>query len=219
MALLDFATTIKRAKEAKLPLPKQALVRDRKQLDHACKTLTFPLAMKIISPSFVHKSDVKLVKIHLKDKTEAVHAYVELLHRARHLDAHAVIEGILMQEMVEGTELIFGIKKDPSFGPVIMVGLGGIFVEVYKDVSFRVCPITKKDAKEMLSELKGKKLLTGARGMLPADIDKIAQVMVRLSLLAMKYTDIEEIDLNPVFVQGKQIHVVDVRMLKKEVGV
>lgn len=219
MELLDFVTTQKRVWEAKLPLPRQVLVRDRKELDRACKKLHFPLAMKVIASAFVHKSDAKLVRTGLLDHKDTVQAYVELLRHARKADAHAAIEGLLVQEMARGTELILGVKRDPSFGPVIMAGLGGIFVEVCKDVSFRVCPITRRDAKAMLSELKGKTLLEGVRGTPKADLAGLSSIMVRLSKLALKHPEIAEIDLNPVLVDAKTIRAVDVRMLVADSGV
>ncbi len=174
----------------------------------------YPVVLKISSVDITHKSDAGGVKVNLPDKAAVEAAYDEIMSScsAKHPDAD--IEGIAVQGMAKtGTEVIIGMTKDPSFGPVLMFGLGGIFVEVLKDVAFRVVPLEKNDASEMISEIKGKKILEGYRGEDPADIPFLEQILLKLSQLVDKTEGIAEIDMNPVFAYKQGAVVVDARII------
>lgn len=172
----------------------------------------FPVAMKISSPDISHKSDVGGVLLNVK-KEDVKSAYTDMISRVRTAVPGANIEGVLVQQMAPpGHEVIVGLKKDAQFGHALMFGLGGIFVEVYKDVSFRVTPIDKKEALEMISEIKGYPILKGIRGKKPADVDAVAQVLVSVSEMAEK-ENIVELDINPLIVGEKGAVAVDARAM------
>jgi len=176
--------------------------------------LGYPAVLKISSVDITHKSDAGGVKVNLTDQAAVEKAYDEIMASctAKHPDAS--IEGVAVQGMAKlGTEVIIGMTKDPSFGPVLMFGLGGIFVEVLKDVAFRIVPLEKKDASEMIQEIKGKKLLEGYRGEDPADIPYLEEVLLKLSDLVDKTEGIAEIDMNPVFAYKEGAVVVDARII------
>ncbi len=170
------------------------------------------VAMKISSPDIPHKSDVGGVVLNVK--REFVRAtYDEIISRAKEAVPDASIEGVLVQQMAPpGHEVIVGLKKDPQFGHALMFGLGGIFVEVYRDVSFRVVPVERKDALLMISEIKGYPVLKGIRGRKPADIDAIADVLIAVSGMAEK-ENIVELDINPLIVSEKGAVAVDARAM------
>ncbi len=174
----------------------------------------YPVVLKISSVDITHKSDAGGVKVNLPDKAAVEKAYDQIMASciAKHPDAD--IEGVAVQGMAKtGTEVIIGMTKDPSFGPVLMFGLGGIFVEVLKDVAFRIVPLEKNDASEMICEIKGKKLLEGYRGQDPADIPFLEDMLLKLSQFADKTEGIAEIDMNPVFAYKQGAVVVDARII------
>ena len=174
----------------------------------------YPVVLKISSVDITHKSDAGGVKVNLKDKAAVEKAYDEIMASctAKHPDAD--IEGISVQGMAKaGTEVILGMTKDPSFGPVLMFGLGGIFVEVLKDVAFRIIPIEASDAEDMINEIKGKKLLEGYRGQDPADVACLQDMLLKLSNFVDATPGIEEIDMNPVFAYKDGAVVVDARII------
>ncbi len=174
--------------------------------------LGMPVAMKISSPEIPHKSDVGGVVLNVKED-EIKTTYSEILSRVKKAVPGASIEGILVQQMAPaGHETIVGLKKDAQFGHALMFGLGGIFVEVYRDVSFRVVPINKSDALSMISEIKGYPILKGIRGKMPADIDAIARVLVSVSDMAEK-ENIIELDINPLIVNESGAIAVDARAM------
>jgi acyl-CoA synthetase (NDP forming) len=171
-----------------------------------------PVAMKISSPDISHKSDVGGVVLNVK-REEVRTTYNEIISRIKKAAPNANIEGILVQQMApSGHEIIVGLKKDAQFGHALMFGLGGIFVEVYKDVTFRVVPIDKSDALDMISEIKGYPILKGMRGRMPADIDAIARVLVSVSDMAEK-ENIIELDINPLIVSESRAVAVDARAM------
>ncbi len=170
--------------------------------------------MKIVSPDIIHKTDAGGVKLNIKDKKEAKLAYQEIILKVKKYNKNAKISGIIAYPMVpQGTEVIIGMMKDPHFSPVIMFGLGGIFVEVLKDVSFRILPLEERDAQEMITEIKGYEILKGVRGEGPKDIKAIKNLILKISQLALENPEISEIDLNPVFVFEKGLQVIDARMI------
>ena len=165
----------------------------------------YPVAIKVQSPDIPHKTEAGAVRLAIASDTELQHAYQEVLQSARAYNAGAKIEGVLVQEMVRGgIEAILGITNDPLFGPAVMFGLGGIFAEVLKDVSFRLAPVTPAMAREMIGEIKGYPVLAGARGQPPADVDALADAIVKLSALAVDLKDkVAELDVNPLFVMAR----------------
>ena len=201
-------------REYGIPVPDFKLIKSEDEITGLAKEINFPIVMKIVSPDIIHKSDAGGVKLNIKDKKEAKVAYQEIIFKAKKYNKKAKISGVIAYTMVpQGTEIIIGMMKDPHFGPVIMFGLGGIFVEILKDVSFRILPIEERDAEEMITEIKGYEILKGARGKPPRDIQAIKEVLMRISQLTMENPEINEIDLNPIFAFEKGLQVVDARII------
>ena len=169
----------------------------------------YPIVLKLISPGVLHKSDIGAVKF-VDNEEELKKAFHDLLILGKRKRVH--VDGILVQEMKEGQQLIIGVKKDPTFGQTILVGLGGIFVEVFKDVSIRICPISLLDAREMINELKAIELLRGARGEKGINFKVLEEALVSVSKLAVKH-DIKELDINPFVVNSKEGFVADARIV------
>ena len=181
-----------------------------RSVDEALKAAEYPVALKIMSDEISHKSDKGCVKLNVKDEDSLKKAYSEIMSNA----GSAKVEGVLVQRMAKpGLELIVGGRRDEQFGPVVLFGLGGIFVEVFKDFSLRVCPIDRNDALEMISEMKAYPLLTGARGTKPVDIEAIADLLQKTSKLLYENKQINEMDLNPVIAYEKGYCAVDLRVL------
>lgn len=176
--------------------------------------LGYPVVLKVSSVDITHKSDSGGVKVNLPDKKSVEKAYDEIMTSCRTYAPQANIEGVAVQGMAKiGTEIIMGMIKDASFGPVVMFGLGGVLVEVLKDVSFRIVPIDKIDAQQMTSEIQGRKLLQGYRGQEPADVPCLQDMLVKLSDFVNETPGIEEIDMNPVFAYKDGALVVDARII------
>jgi acetate---CoA ligase (ADP-forming) len=190
----------------RLPVAKGLIATSEEQAVASAARLGFPVVMKILSRDIVHKTDVKGVALNIGNAAEAENAYRSIMHRVTSLRPDARIQGVYVTKMIEsGQEVILGIKRDPSFGAVVMFGLGGIFVELYRDVSFRVAPLSESAAKEMINDIKAHELLNGARGMEKFDTDSIKTCLMRLSRLAMDFPEISELDINPMIVltEGK----------------
>jgi len=201
-------------KEYGIPVPDFMLIKNEEEIAGLAKEINFPIAMKIVSPDIIHKSDAGGVKLDIKDEKEAKLAYQEIISKVKKYNKEAQIFGVITYSMIpKRTEIIIGMMKDPHFGPVAMFGLGGIFVEVLKDISFRILPIEEKDAREMITEIKGYEILKGARGNPPQDIQSIKEVLMKISKLTTENPEINEIDLNPIFVFEKGLQVVDARMI------
>jgi acetyltransferase len=197
-----------------LPLPEAELICSVDEISEAVLKIPYPLAMKVVCPDIIHKSDSGGIKLNLNGEEEVQKAFEEIMINACKVTARDRVLGTLISPMVaEGQECIIGMIRDPQFGPVIMFGLGGIFVEVLKDVAFRVAPLTNKDIDEMIREIKGYKVLTGIRGKKPKDIEAIRHILARLSDVAIDNPEIEEIDLNPVIIHEKGASIVDSRMI------
>jgi succinyl-CoA synthetase beta subunit len=184
-----------------IPVTEERLVKGAGELPGALAVLGFPVVLKIDSPDILHKTEAGLVALGCRTSAEAEAAFERISRDAREHFPEALINGVLVQEMVTGAvaECIVGMKKDPQFGPTVLFGLGGIFVEVFEDVALRVAPLTPADAAEMIRDTKGFKLLTGARGRPRADLAAIEDVLLKMSRLAL---DLEpylvEIDINPL---------------------
>lgn len=193
-----------------IPVAKHYLTKNYEQASVAAKKLGFPLVLKVISPDALHKSEIKGVRL-IKNRHDFSAEYEKLLSIAKTKKLR--LDGILVQEYIEGEYVIIGLKKDPVFGHIIAFGIGGIYTELLKDVSFRVCPITLKDADEMLNELKLKKLLEGYRNTKAVNQKFLKNILVKVSNLPKKYPEIEEMDINPFVINDKDGTAVDARML------
>ncbi len=193
-----------------VPVTKEIMVQTAEEAVIAASKIGFPVALKIMSPDILHKTDVGGVVLNLKGKEEVNSACQEMLNKVVINSPEARIEGVLVQEMLSpGLEVIVGIKKDPIFGPAVVFGLGGVFVEVLQDTSTRVAPLKEEDARAMIAEIKGRALLTGHRGELPRDTDALADVIMKVSRLAIELEDvIEEVDINPLILYEKGAGVV-----------
>ncbi|HER23928.1 MAG TPA: acetyl-CoA synthetase [Candidatus Atribacteria bacterium] len=201
-------------REYGIPVPDFKLIKSEEEISGLAKEMNFPITMKIVSPDIIHKTDAGGVKLNIINEKEAISAYQEIISKAKKYNKKAKISGVIVYPMVpQGTEIIIGMMQDPHFGPVIMFGLGGIFVEVLKDISFRILPIEARDAEEMIAEIKGYKILKGIRGEAPKDIQAIKDLLLKISQLSQENPEISEIDLNPVFVFEKGLQVVDARMI------
>jgi acyl-CoA synthetase (NDP forming) len=197
-----------------IPVIKAKLARTKAEAISLSKKMGFPVALKIVSPDVIHKSDSGGVKLGLASATQVGEAYNEILSAIKKHQPKAKIEGISVQKMAHpGVEVIIGMTKDAQFGPVLMFGLGGILVEVLKDVSFRIIPMTKRDAHEMIREIKGYPLLEGYRGHEPADIPFLEALILKVSDFIDKNPEIKELDLNPVFAYKKGAIAVDARVI------
>jgi 4-hydroxybutyryl-CoA synthetase (ADP-forming) len=198
-----------------LPLPTSALAKNDTEAVKIANKIGYPVVMKIASPQIIHKSDAGGVKVNLTNDKEIKEAFKTIIKNAKKYNSKAEIKGVLIVEMVKGgKEMIIGSKLEPGFGPVIMLGMGGIYVEVLKDVTFKLAPVTSKEADDMISEIKTQKLLQGVRGEKPSDITKLSECIQRLSQLVTDFTEIKELDMNPVLVmdKGKGCRILDVRI-------
>ncbi len=195
-----------------IKVPRFALVQDVENAVKEANSIGYPLVAKIVSPQILHKTDVGGVKIDLKNEEDVKSAFNDMYIR---LSKDYDVKGILLEKMVpKGVEMIVGLQNDPQFGPVIMVGLGGIFTELFKDVSFRVLPITDDDALEMMEELQGKMLLKGYRGSQPIDLDILCKALVNIGKLGFDISPyFESIDFNPIIVYSDSYYVADAKIL------
>lgn len=181
------------------------------------QTIGFPTVLKISSPDISHKSDAGGVKLGLKNEKEVVQAYQEIMTSVKRKFPEAKIDGISVQKMARaGTEIIIGITRDPQFGQVLMFGLGGVWVEVVKDVSFRIVPLTRADAHEMIKEIKGYPLLEGYRNSETANISILEDMLLKISDFVGKTPEIKEMDLNPIFAYRDSAIAVDARIVLDE---
>jgi len=197
------------------PLPDSALATTEDEAVDAANKVGYPIVMKIASPQIVHKSDAGGVKVNLTNDDEVRNGFKTIMENAKKYDSNAEIKGVLIVEMVKGgKEMIIGSKLEPGMGPVVMLGMGGIYVEILKDVTFRLAPLTDQEANDMISSIKTKKLLDGVRGEKPSDINKLAECIQRLSQLVTDFTEIKELDMNPVLVmeQDQGCKILDVRI-------
>lgn len=199
-----------------IQVPQSRVVKVVAEVDAVMSALRAPVVVKVMSPDILHKSDAGGVKINLHSAIEVKAAIVGMLEAPKIRDVR--IDGFLIEEMApEGHELVIGGFRDPQFGPLVMIGLGGIFVEILRDVSFRLCPIVRIDAEEMLAELKGLAILKGARGTKPASQEAIIDVLLKIGgengLLMRHAADICEADINPLIVSDTAAVAVDARFI------
>lgn len=197
-----------------IPVTRIELAKNEDEAVDYARKIGFPVVLKIVSPQVIHKSDVGGVKVNLKNEEEVRKAYREIVENVRSRVPDAKIEGILVQEFApQGVELIIGLIRDPQFGPTVMFGLGGVFVELFRDVSFRVAPLSEQDAESMIREVKAYKLLTGFRGAEPVDLQAIKDALIKVGNIGVENDEIAEMDLNPIIAYPKGIKVVDARII------
>jgi acyl-CoA synthetase (NDP forming) len=217
-----------------IPVAEWATASSPEEAVKAAERLGYPLALKVLSPHISHKSDVGGIALGIKDEEDLKRACGEMLSRvivgrlsiaAKQEEApgtppsilhppSSILHGFLLQKMISGgREVILGGKRDPSFGPVVMFGLGGVYVEVFDDVAFRVAPLTPEDAEEMIAEVKGSRLLRGIRGEKPSDVDAVVDCLLRLSQLLQDFPSIAELDINPLIVLEEGALAVDARVV------
>lgn len=201
-----------------IPMNRFLFVGKREELLSAAGTLRFPLVMKLMSPKAVHKSDIGGVMLHILTPEGLLEAWDTLFsHAAAHGIRSEDIEGVTVQEELQGTEILVGLKRDATFGPVLVLGSGGVLVELVQDSVVGICPLTERDVDEMLAGIRSSRLLEGYRGMPAGDIPALRRLLMAVSRMAMERDDWEEMDLNPVIVgkSGEGAFAVDARVVRR----
>jgi acetyltransferase len=199
-----------------IPTPRTQLATSPDEAAHLADDIGFPVVLKIASPDILHKTDVGGVKLNIMTPTDVRDAYELMIYRAGRYVPDADIWGCLVQEMVlGGKEVIAGMHRDPHFGPVMMFGLGGIYVEALQDVAFRVAPLGRREAREMIVDIRAQNILRGVRGERPSDLDALVETLLRLSQLVTDFEEIAEFDVNPVtvFEEGQGVIGIDMRLV------
>ncbi|MBI2856142.1 MAG: acetate--CoA ligase family protein [Chloroflexi bacterium] len=200
--------------EAGIPVMETRLARSRAEAVRIAQELGLPAVLKIVSPDVVHKSDVGGVKVGLNSARQVQEAYDSIISSVRQAVPSASIQGVSVQKMAPpGVEVIIGASTDPQFGHVVMFGMGGVLVEVLKDVALRLVPLTPRDAREMIREIKSFQILEGYRGAPPSDIGKLEAAILDLSRFLESHPEVREVDLNPVFCYPQGIVAVDARVV------
>jgi len=197
-----------------IPTPPARLAKESKEAVEFAKKIGFPVVLKVISPQIIHKSDAGGVMVGIKNEKEVEKAFNKILENVKRYNSRAHIQGIYVQKMAPPSrEVIIGAVKDGQFGQVVMFGLGGIFVEVLKDVVFRVAPIDRREAREMIDEIKGLPILKGVRGEEPIDFDSLSEAIANISRLVVDFSQIGQFDANPVCVYPDKLYAVDARII------
>jgi len=195
-----------------IPVAREIVVKNSKGVIPAANEIGYPLVMKGCSPEITHKTEQGLVWMDIRDDNEALNGFKKISARM-----NGGSGAVLFQEMIAGQrELVIGLIRDPQFGPCIMFGLGGIFTEILKDVSFRVAPIEKRDALEMMDEIKARKILDAIRGLEPVDRDRLSKMLINVGRLGLENDLIKEIDINPVIISGKRPIAVDALIILQQ---
>jgi acyl-CoA synthetase (NDP forming) len=201
-------------RQAGVAVNETRLARSREEAISISNQLGYPVVLKIASPEIVHKSDAGGVKLGVKTAEEVAKAYDDILDSIGQRYPKALIQGIAVQKAARpGVEVIIGVSKDAQFGPVLMFGLGGILVEILRDVSFRIVPLTRKDAASSIREIKGYPLLEGFRGSEAVDVSSLEDLLLKISDFAEQYPEIKELDLNPIFAYHDGNLAVDARII------
>ncbi len=197
-----------------IPTPAFDVSSNSEEAKNFANKLGYPVVLKIVSPDILHKTDAGGVAVGLENDAEVKKEFEEMLQRVKNYKKDAKIVGVLIQKMApSSTEVIIGGLKDPQFGQTLMFGLGGIFVEVLKDVTFRIAPISSKDAREMIREIKAYPILKGYRGQPAVDEEAIINILLNTSRLMMEHPEINQLDLNPIMAYDKGASVVDARII------
>lgn len=194
-----------------IPILKTVLAKDENEAVMIASQIGFPVALKVSSPDIVHKTETGGIKVFLKDEDDVRTAFTDIVHTFTSNHPGKRLEGVIVQKLGKGLELIVGTMTDQQFGPVIMFGLGGIFVEALKDVSFRLIPLDARDAKEIMEDLQGYKILKNPRGE-KVDLAAVENFILQVSHLVEKHPEIREMDLNPIFASPKGVEVCDARI-------
>lgn len=210
--LLSFEKTKKILSRYKVPLVKSFLAKNQAEAIKYAKLIGYPVVLKIVSPQILHKTEMGGIKTDVKNEKELIRSFFEILKSLKKNSPRAKIEGILIQKQIKGEQIIVGAKKDPIFGPIVMFGLGGIFVEIFKDVSFKLAPISQKEAREMIKSIKGFKILNGFRGGKKSNLIEIEKFLANVSELISK-ENIKEIDFNPIIVNEQKALACDVKII------
>ncbi len=201
-------------KQAGISVIDTVLAKSREEAISISQRFGFPVVLKIVSPDIVHKSDTGGVKLGLKTSKQVGKAYDDILGAISQEYPQAMIQGVSVQKMARpGVEVIIGMSKDAQFGPVLMFGLGGILVEILKDVSFRIVPLARRDAAEMITEIKGYPLLEGYRGQEPVDVSNLEELLLKVSDFVEQNHEVKELDLNPIFAYNDGAVAVDARVI------
>jgi len=195
-----------------IPITKESLVGDVEGLIRAAQEIGYPLVLKGCSSDIAHKTEKGLIKVDIRNEAEAIAAFEAI---AANMGA---TPQVLVQEMVKGQrELVIGLTRDPQFGPCVMFGLGGIFTEILKDIAFRVAPLEKRDALEMMQDIKGHKILEAVRGMEAADLDMFSDILIKIGQIGLENDAVKEIDINPVIISGSRPVAVDALVVLEQV--
>lgn len=213
MHVLNVEESLRMMSKHKLPVAKSVLCKSEKQALAAAAKLGFPVVMKIASPQIIHKTEAKGVQVNIRTEKDVVKAFHQLQENARKYDKKAKIDGVVVQEMAKGVEFLVGSKRDPQFGSVLVVGAGGTMVELTKDVSVRAVPVSREDIVSMLAEIKGQALLNGFRGQPAVDREALIAFLLKVSQM-LQVEHPAEMDLNPVMLNGSEILIADVRIVK-----
>ncbi|MBW2033730.1 MAG: acetate--CoA ligase family protein [Deltaproteobacteria bacterium] len=188
-----------------IPVTREILVNDVKDLMNATQEIGYPLVLKGCSAEITHKTEKGLIKVDIRNDDDATVAFKEIM-----ANMNGNENAVLVQEMVKGQrELVIGLTRDAQFGPCVMFGLGGIFTEILKDISFRVAPLEKRDALEMMHDIKGHRILEAVRGMEAADLDALADILIKVGQIGLENEKVKEIDINPVLISGSKPVAVD----------
>lgn len=191
--------------EYQIPVTKEVLVNDAKALARAGQEIGYPVVLKGCSSDIIHKTEKGLIWVDIRNEEEASSAFEEIMGNMSGPE-----DAVLVQEMVKGQrELVIGLTRDAQFGPCVMFGLGGIFTEILKDISFRVAPLEKRDALDMMRDIKGHKILDAVRGMEAADMDILADILIKVGQIGLENEKVKEIDINPVIISGSKPVAVD----------
>ncbi len=213
MKLLSWEETKIYLKKYKIPYLETRIFKDKKSAADFAQKIGYPVVLKVSSPDILHKTDIGGVEIDIKDGWQFSRAWDKIISQVSFSMPKAKINGLLVQPQVKGIEIVVGMKKDKVFGPVLMFGLGGIFVEVLKDVSFRVAPVSMREAKNMIKQINGYPILTGFRNIKKVNLEKIQKIIVCLSELCLNNPEIKQIDLNPIIADEKKVWVADAKIL------
>lgn len=197
-----------------IPVPRSRLVKSLDEAVKAAQEIGFPVVVKIVSEDIPHKSDAGCVVVGVSDAEGLKAAYKRVVDNALKFNPSASIRGVLVEEVVpKGVEVAVGGLRDPEFGPAVMFGLGGIFIEVMKDVSFRVAPVSEEEAKEMMMEIRGFKILQGYRGSEAVDLEALVKIIVSASKMIVENEEISQLDLNPIIASRQGAKAVDARVI------
>lgn len=201
-----------------IPLIKTRFAKTAEEAVIAAEEIGYPLVMKVVSPQISHKSDIGGIKLSLQNAAEVKTAYQDMIEGIQKKLPDAYLEGVQLQPMLSGgKEVILGMVHDPTFGPMLMFGLGGIYIEILKDIQFAIVPVDEREAREMITGIKTYPLLAGVRGEKPSDINALVDIILRVSNLVFDFPEIEEFEINPmmVFEKGKGALAVDLRLILK----